>query len=88
MAKLTHLSTYYLNLNDGRADGIPLSCFFRPVGTEKKRDFDQNGPLSIHVPSTVISSVNEDFRKAICSAPKRRGEYTKMNQEEKAKVAK
>ena len=54
----------------------------------KKRDFDQNGPLSIHVPSTVISSVNEEVRKDICLATKRRGEYTKMNLEEKANVAK
>ena len=66
---------------------MALLCFFHPVGKEKQ-EFDPNGQLSIHVPSTVISCVNEELRKDICSAPKCRGEYTKMKQEEKAKVAK
>ena len=74
-------------LRDGRADRMALLRFFHPVGKEKQ-EFDPNGPLSIHVPSRVISSINEEPRKDISSAPKCRGEYTKMKQEEKAKVAK
>ena len=48
--------------SDGQADRMALLHFFRSVGTEK-RDFNPNGPLSIHVPSIVISNVNEELRK-------------------------
>ena len=46
--------------------------FFLSSWHRKKRDFDQNHPLSIHVPSTVISSVNEELRHMLGNETHRR----------------
>ena len=64
---------------------MELLCYFRPLS--EKEELDPNGPLLRHVPPTVITSVNEELQNKR-SAPKSRGEYMKINQEEKAKVAK
>ena len=62
---------------------MALLQFFKPLD---KGPLDPNGPLSRHVPPSVTASVNAELGKHKETKGKR-GEYTKISQEEKAKVA-
>ena len=55
---------------------------------EAASEIDPHGPLSKHVPSKVISSVNAELKKDKCSSTNSRGEYMKISSKDKAQVAK